>query len=77
MPEYIQEYNFNSVYISLLLIMIYNIWHSNDLCLFFINLYQKCILLNYNSLLLLIIIIGFYMILTKITIEIKWTIKYN
>ena len=76
MPEFIQNYNFNILYICLLLIM-YNIWKSNYE---YINIIlNKLYLLNYTSLLIVINIIGLYLFLKNLSFEvnIKWTIKYK
>jgi len=74
MPEI--NYNFNSLYISLLLI-IYNIWKTNYE---YINIIiNKLYLLNYTSLIIIINICGLYLILTKISFEIniKYSIMYK
>jgi hypothetical protein len=76
MPEFIQNYNFNSLYICLLL-LIYNIWKSNYE---YINIIlKKLYLLNYTSLIIVINIIGLYLFLKNLSFElnIKWTIKYK
>ena len=76
MPEFIQNYNFNSLYICLLL-FIYNIWKSNYE---YINIIlTKLYLLNYASLIIIINIIGLYLFLKNLSFEvnIKWTIKYK
>lgn len=76
MPEFIQNYNFNILYICLLLIM-YNIWKSNYE---YINIIlNKLYLLNYTSLMIVINIIGLYLFLKNLSFEvnIKWTIKYK
>ena len=76
MPEFIQNYNFNILYICLLLIM-YNIWKSNYE---YINvILNKLYLLNYTSLMIVINIIGLYLFLKNLSFEvnIKWTIKYK
>jgi hypothetical protein len=76
MPEFIQNYNFNSLYICLLL-LIYNIWNSNYQ---YINIIlNKLYLFNYTSLIVVINIIGLYLFLKKLSFEIniKWTIKYK
>ena len=60
MPEI--NYNFNSLYICLLII-IYNIWETNyDYINIIVN---KLYLLNYTSLIIIINIYGLYWILTK------------
>ena len=64
MPEFIQNYNFNSLYICLLLI-IYNIWKSNYE---YVNIIlSKLYLLNYASLMIVINIIGLYLFLKKVS----------
>ena len=74
MPEFIQNYSFNSLYICLLLFM-YNIWKSNyD----YINIIlSKLYLLNYTSFMIVINIIGLYLFFKNLSFEvnIKWTIK--
>ena len=76
MPEFIQKYNFNSLYICLLLLM-YNIWKSNyD----YINIIlSKLYLLNYASIMIVINIIGLYLFLKNVSFEVnlKCTIKYK
>ena len=75
MPEFIQNYNFNSLYVCLLLLG-YNIWQNNYE---YINIFlNKIYLLNYTSLFIVINIIGLYLFLKKITFEIniKYTIKF-
>jgi hypothetical protein len=76
MPEFIQNYNFNILYMTLLVI-IYNIWKSNyD----YVNIIlSKLYLLNYESLMILINIIGLYLFLKNVSFEvkIKWSIKYK
>jgi len=76
MPEFIQNYNFNILYMSLLLI-IYNIWKSNYE---YVNIIlSKLYLLNYASLMIVINIIGLYLFLKNVSFEvnIKWSIKYK
>lgn len=76
MPEFIQNYNFNSLYICLFL-LIYNIWKSNYE---YINIIvSKLYLLNYTSFIIVINIIGLYLFLTNLSFEvnIKWSIKYK
>jgi hypothetical protein len=75
MYEFIKNYNFNSLYICLLLFM-YNIWKSN----YHINIIlSKLYLLNYTSFFIVINIIGLYLFLKNLSFEvnIKWTIKYK
>ena len=74
MPEI--NYNFNSLYVWLLLI-IYNIWKTNYE---YINIIvNKLYLLNYTSLIIIINIYGLYSILTKISFEVnmKFSIMYK
>jgi hypothetical protein len=76
MPEFIQNYNFNILYMTLLVI-IYNIWKSNYE---YVNIIlSKLYLLNYESLMILINIIGLYLFLKNVSFEvkIKWSIKYK
>jgi hypothetical protein len=76
MPEVIQKYNFNILYMTLLVI-IYNIWKSNYE---YVNIIlSKLYLLNYESLMILINIIGLYLFLKNVSFEvnIKWSIKYK
>jgi hypothetical protein len=76
MPEFIQNYNFYSLYICLLLIM-YNIWKSHYEHINIIL--SKLYLLNYAPLMIVINIIGLYLFLKNLSFEvnIKWTIKYK
>ena len=76
MPEVIQNYNFNILYMTLLVI-IYNIWKSNYE---YVNIIlSKLYLLNYASLMIVINIIGLYLFLKNVSFEvnIKWSIKYK
>ena len=76
MTELRQTYNFNSLYVCLLLI-IYNIWKTNYE---YINIIvNKLYLLNYTSLIIIINIYGLYWILTKISFEVnmKFSIMYK
>jgi len=76
MPELIQNYNFNILYMSLLVI-IYNIWKSNYE---YVNIIlSKLYLLNYASIMIVINIIGLYLFLKNVSFEvnIKWSIKYK
>jgi hypothetical protein len=76
MPDFIQNYNINSLYICLIL-LIYNIWKSNyD----YINiLLNKIYLFNYTSLIIVINIIGLYLFLKNVSLEvnIKCSLKYK
>ena len=76
MPEYNQQYNFNSLYICALLFF-YNIWKSNYE---YVNIiFAKLYLLNYTSLVIIINIIGLYLLLNKLSFDVtvKLTIKYK
>jgi hypothetical protein len=76
MPEFNQNYNFNSLYICLLL-LIYNVWKSNYE---YINIiFSKLYLLNYTSFIIIINVIGLYLFLHNLSFEvnIKWSIKYK
>lgn len=75
MPEFNQEYNCNSLYICIFLVIcIYNTWYSNYNLIRLFTLY-----LNYSTIIIIINIIGLYFILKNLTFEIniKWTIKYG
>jgi hypothetical protein len=75
MPDFIQYYNINGLYIFILLLF-YNICKSNyD----YINiLYSKIYLLNYTSSFIIIInIIGLYLFLKNISFEIKLKCSYK
>jgi hypothetical protein len=76
MPDFIQNYNVNSLYICLLL-LIYNILKSNYE--YIIIILSKLYLLNYTSVIIIINIIGLYLLLNKLSFEvnIKWSIKYE
>ena len=76
MPHFHQNYNINSLYICLLL-LIYNIWKSNyDYINIILN---KLYLLNYTSFIIMINIIGLYLFLKNISFEvnIKCSLKYK
>jgi hypothetical protein len=76
MPNFIQSYNINSLYICLLL-LIYNIWKSNYE---YINIiFNKIYLLNYTSFIIVINIIGLYLFLKNVAFEvnIKCSLKYK
>ena len=83
MPEFNQNYNFNSLYVCLLLV-IYNIWTHHYLYInifyLYINIFLRQVyLLNYTSFIIVINIIGLYLLLKKISFEvnINLSIKYN
>ena len=76
MPDFIQNYNVNSLYICLLL-LVYNICKSNYE---YINIIlNKIYLLNYTSFIIVINIIGLYLFLKNVSFEvnIKCSLKYK
>jgi hypothetical protein len=76
MPDFIQNYNINSLYICLLL-LVYNICKSNY---HYINIIlNKIYLLNYTSFIILINIVGLYLFLKNVSFEIniKCSLKYK
>jgi len=76
MPELNQNYNINSFYLCLLLI-IYNVWASNYA---YINIIvSKLYLFNSTSLIILINLIGLYMFLKNLSFEIiiQCSLKYK
>jgi hypothetical protein len=76
MPDFFQQYQFNSLSVCVLL-FIYNIWKSNYEYIYL--LWNKLILLDYTSLIIIINIIGIYLFLKNLTFEINihFTIKHN
>jgi len=76
MPDFFQQYQFNSLSVCVLL-LIYNIWKSNYEYIYL--LWNKLILLDYTSLIIIINIIGIYLFLKNLTFEINihFTIKHN
>jgi len=76
MPDFIQSYNINSLYICVLL-LVYNICKSNYE---YINIIlSKIYLLNYTSFIIVINIIGLYLFLKNVSFEvnIKCSLKYK
>ena len=76
MPEFMQNYNINSLYIFILLFL-YNIWNSNYE---YVNIILgKIYLLDYTSLIIVINIIGLYLFLKNLSFEVnvKWSLKYT
>jgi len=76
MPDFVQNYNINSLYICLLLLF-YNIWKSNYE---YINIiFSKIYLLNYTSFIIIINIIGLYLFLRNLSLEVnlKCSLKYK
>ena len=74
MPEFIQNYDLNGLYICLLLI-VYNVYNSN-----YINIISnKIYLLNYTSIIIVINIVGLYLLLKKLSFEvnIRCSVKYK
>jgi len=76
MPDFHHKYNLNSVYICLLL-LVYNICKSNYEYLHV--LLNKICLLDYNSFIIITIILGLYLFLRNICFEVNITfsIKYK
>ena len=76
MPDFIQSYNINSLYICLLL-LVYNIWKSNYEYIKIIL--HKLFLLDYTSIIILINIIGLYLFLKNVSLEvnINCSLKYK
>jgi len=76
MPEFNQNFNFNSFYVCLLLLL-YNILRDNYS--YIIIIYNKLYLFNYYSILILINMVGLYFILNKLSFElnIKWTVNFK
>lgn len=76
MPDFIQNYNINGLYICVLLLL-YNICKSNYE---YINvIINKLYLLNYISFIIVINIIGLYLFLKNVSFEvnIKCSLKYK
>ena len=76
MPDFIQHYNINSIYICALLLL-YNIGKTNY---YYINIIlHKLYLLNYTSFIIMINIIGLYLFLKNVSFEIniKCSLKYK
>ena len=76
MPDFIHNYNINSLYICASL-LVYNIYKSNyDYINIILN---KIYLLNYTSVIIVINIIGLYLFIKNVSFEvnIKCSLKYN
>jgi hypothetical protein len=76
MPDFIQNYNINSLYICLILLG-YNIWKYN---FEYINIIlHKLYLLNYTSFIIIINLIAIYLFLKNLSLEvnIKFSVKYK
>lgn len=76
MTDLNQDYNLNSLCI-LMIIFLYNVYQSNYY--YFHLILNKILLLNYTSLFIIINIIGIYILLKNLTIEIniKCSMKYK
>lgn len=76
MPDLVKHYNINSLYICLLL-LVYNIWKSNYEYIKIIL--HKLFLLDYTSIIILINIIGLYLFLKNVSLEvnINCSLKYK
>jgi len=76
MPDFIKNYNVNSLQICLLL-LVYNIWKSN--CEYIHIILNKIYLLNYTSFIIMINIIALYLFLKNVSFEvnIKCSFKYK
>jgi hypothetical protein len=68
MPEFNKNFNFNSLYVCLLLLL-YNILRDNYS--YIIIVYNKLYLFNYYSMLILINIFGLYFILNKLSFDLN------
>lgn len=66
MPNYDQKYNFSALYICGL-ILVYNTWNSDYIHFIFNKIY----ILNYTSLIIIINIIGLYLLLKNISLEVN------
>lgn len=74
MTDFIKNYNFNIMYICLLLLL-YNIWNTNyELINILLN---KIYLFNYTSLFIIINLVGLYLLLKKISFEFTIKLSYN
>jgi hypothetical protein len=76
MPDFIEKYNFNSLYICVIFIIYYACTSNYALINIVLN---KLYLLNYVSFIIIINLIGLYLILKNISFEIsiKGSIKYK
>jgi hypothetical protein len=76
MPDFIQKYNINILYVSLILLS-YNIWITN--CYYIDIILNKLYLLNYTSFIIIINIIGLSLFLINLTLEIniQFSLKYK
>jgi len=76
MAEFILDYNINSLYVCLILLL-YNIWKSNYG--YIIIILDNIYLLNYTSFIIVINITGLYLFLKNLSFEtnITFSIKYK
>ena len=72
MPEFIQNYNFNILYLCLLVLIYKNYEYINII-------FNKLCLFDYYSLFIIVNIFGLYIILNNLSFEIniKWSVKFN
>jgi len=68
MTDFIKTYNLNSLYITLLL-LVYNIWNTNSYYMTIIL--HKIYLLNFTSLIIITNIIGLFIFLNRLSIEVN------
>ena len=73
MPEFIQKYNVNSLYICMCL-FVYNVWKSNYEYIY--TILCKLYALDYMSCIILINIIGIYLCLKHLSFEINVSVKF-
>jgi hypothetical protein len=67
MPDYNKNYNFSALYVCGL-ILVYNTWNSDYIHFIFNKIY----ILNYTSLIIIIInIFGLYLLLKNISLEVN------
>lgn len=72
MADYNKNYNFSALYVCGL-ILVYNIWNSDYIHFIFNKLYM----LNYTSLIIIIInIFGLYLLLKNISFEVNIKLSY-
>jgi hypothetical protein len=81
MTEFIQNYNFNSLFV-LSIVLLYNIWYSNydDVVHVIHIISSKLYVLNFSSLIIVLIqVFGLYLFLKNVSfdISIKCSVKYK
>jgi len=74
MPEIIQKFDFNSLYICILLLL-YNIWKSHYQIITFVL--NKLYLQNSTLFIIMVNIVGLYLFLKNIHFEINIKISYK